>query len=109
MAAKEVRFSGEAREKLLCGVDILADAVRVTGSLQQAPPAEPGYVPANRDQSADEQMSFPSCTTTTASGRASRIRSLTVFCESARGSDADRRRGHSSGTCKIKTLAHEVG
>ena len=30
MAAKEVRFSGEAREKLLRGVDILADAVKVT-------------------------------------------------------------------------------
>ena len=29
-------------------------------------------------------------------------------CESARGSDADRRRGHSFGTCKIKTLAHEM-
>jgi len=29
-------------------------------------------------------------------------------CESARGSDADRSRGHSSGTCKIKTLAHEM-
>jgi chaperonin GroEL len=30
MAAKEVRFSGEAREKLLRGVDILADALKVT-------------------------------------------------------------------------------
>ncbi|MBV9518036.1 MAG: chaperonin GroEL [Hyphomicrobiales bacterium] len=30
MAAKEVRFSGDAREKLLRGVDILANAVRVT-------------------------------------------------------------------------------
>jgi chaperonin GroEL len=30
MAAKEVRFSTEAREKLLRGVDILADAVKVT-------------------------------------------------------------------------------
>src|SRR3984885_12009022 len=30
MAAKEVKFSGEAREKLLRGVDILANAVRVT-------------------------------------------------------------------------------
>src|ERR1700726_2267722 len=28
--AKEVRFGGEAREKLLRGVDILADAVKVT-------------------------------------------------------------------------------
>ena len=28
--AKEVRFSTEAREKLLRGVDILADAVKVT-------------------------------------------------------------------------------
>jgi chaperonin GroEL len=30
MAAKEVRFAGDAREKLLRGVDILANAVRVT-------------------------------------------------------------------------------
>src|SRR5690348_10374160 len=30
MAAKEVKFSAEARDKLLQGVDILADAVRVT-------------------------------------------------------------------------------
>ena len=30
MAAKEVRFSGDAREKMLRGVDILANAVRVT-------------------------------------------------------------------------------
>ena len=30
MAAKEVRFGGEAREKMLRGVDILADAVQVT-------------------------------------------------------------------------------
>ncbi len=30
MAAKEVRFSTEAREKMLKGVDILADAVKVT-------------------------------------------------------------------------------
>src|SRR6058998_3056709 len=30
MAAKEVRFSTEARDKLLRGVDILANAVRVT-------------------------------------------------------------------------------
>ena len=30
MAAKEVRFNGEAREKLLRGVDILADTVKVT-------------------------------------------------------------------------------
>ncbi|ALK10485.1 chaperonin GroEL [Blastochloris viridis] len=30
MAAKEVRFSGDAREKLLRGVDILANAVKVT-------------------------------------------------------------------------------
>src|SRR5438045_9494866 len=30
MAAKEVRFSGDARERMLRGVDILADAVRVT-------------------------------------------------------------------------------
>jgi chaperonin GroEL len=30
MAAKEVRFSTEARKKLLRGVDILADAVKVT-------------------------------------------------------------------------------
>src|SRR6266567_1173242 len=30
MAAKEVRFSGDARDKLLRGVDILANAVRVT-------------------------------------------------------------------------------
>ena len=30
MAAKEVRFSTEAREKMLRGVDILADAVKVT-------------------------------------------------------------------------------
>ncbi|MBW0003982.1 MAG: chaperonin GroEL, partial [Hyphomicrobiales bacterium] len=30
MAAKEVRFSGDARDKMLRGVDILANAVRVT-------------------------------------------------------------------------------
>src|SRR5579872_6984386 len=30
MAAKEVKFSAEARDRLLRGVDILADAVRVT-------------------------------------------------------------------------------
>src|SRR5919112_5710320 len=30
MAAKEVRFSSEARERMLRGVDILADAVKVT-------------------------------------------------------------------------------
>src|ERR1700678_4134098 len=30
MAAKEVRFSSDAREKMLRGVDILADAVKVT-------------------------------------------------------------------------------
>ncbi len=30
MAAKEVKFSAEAREKMLRGVDILANAVKVT-------------------------------------------------------------------------------
>src|ERR671932_801820 len=30
MAAKDVRFSSDAREKMLRGVDILADAVKVT-------------------------------------------------------------------------------
>ena len=30
MAAKEVKFSGDARDKLLRGVDILANAVKVT-------------------------------------------------------------------------------
>ena len=30
MAAKDVKFSGDARERLLRGVDILADAVKVT-------------------------------------------------------------------------------
>ena len=30
MAAKEVRFDAEARDKLLRGIDILADAVKVT-------------------------------------------------------------------------------
>ena len=30
MAAKEVRFSGDARDKLLRGIDVLANAVRVT-------------------------------------------------------------------------------
>src|SRR5881296_1661189 len=30
MAAKEVRFAGDAREKMLRGVDILANAVKVT-------------------------------------------------------------------------------
>src|SRR5438046_521658 len=30
MAAKDVRFSGEARERMLRGVDILANAVKVT-------------------------------------------------------------------------------
>ena len=30
MAAKDVKFSGEARERMLRGVDILANAVKVT-------------------------------------------------------------------------------
>jgi hypothetical protein len=30
MAAKEVKFSGDARDRMLHGIDILADAVRVT-------------------------------------------------------------------------------
>jgi chaperonin GroEL len=30
MTAKEVRFSGKARERMLRGVDILANAVRIT-------------------------------------------------------------------------------
>ena len=30
MAAKEVKFSVDARDKMLHGIDILADAVRVT-------------------------------------------------------------------------------
>jgi hypothetical protein len=30
MAAKEVKFSGEARDRMLHGIDILANAVRVT-------------------------------------------------------------------------------
>ena len=30
MAAKDVRFSDDARQKMLKGVDILADAVKVT-------------------------------------------------------------------------------
>ena len=30
MAAKEVKFSTDARTKMLAGVDILADAVKVT-------------------------------------------------------------------------------
>ena len=30
MAAKEVKFSVEARDKMLRGIDILANAVRVT-------------------------------------------------------------------------------
>ena len=30
MAAKDVKFSGDAREKMLRGVDILAEAVKVT-------------------------------------------------------------------------------
>ena len=30
MAAKEVKFSADARERMLRGVDILANAVRVT-------------------------------------------------------------------------------
>ena len=30
MAAKDVRFGGEARDKMLRGVDILANAVKVT-------------------------------------------------------------------------------
>ena len=30
MAAKEVKFSSDAREKMLRGVDILANAVKVT-------------------------------------------------------------------------------
>src|SRR6195256_1214244 len=30
MAAKDVRFGGDAREKMLRGIDILADAVKVT-------------------------------------------------------------------------------
>lgn len=30
MAAKDVKFSSEAREKMLQGVDVLANAVKVT-------------------------------------------------------------------------------
>jgi chaperonin GroEL len=30
MSAKEVKFSSDARERMLAGVDILADAVKVT-------------------------------------------------------------------------------
>ena len=30
MAAKDVRFSSDARDKMLRGVDVLANAVRVT-------------------------------------------------------------------------------
>ena len=30
MAAKDVRFSGDARERMLRGVNILADAIKVT-------------------------------------------------------------------------------
>ena len=30
MAAKDVRFSGDARDRMLRGVDILANAVKVT-------------------------------------------------------------------------------
>jgi chaperonin GroEL len=30
MAAKEVKFSGDARDKMLRGIDILTNAVRVT-------------------------------------------------------------------------------
>jgi chaperonin GroEL len=30
MAAKEVKFAGDARDRMLHGIDILADAVRVT-------------------------------------------------------------------------------
>ena len=30
MAAKDVKFSGDAREKMLRGVDVLANAVKVT-------------------------------------------------------------------------------
>ena len=30
MAAKEVRFSADARERMLRGVDILANAVKIT-------------------------------------------------------------------------------
>src|SRR5215475_6842812 len=30
MAAKEVKFSGDGRQRMLAGMDILADAVRVT-------------------------------------------------------------------------------
>ena len=30
MSAKEVKFSQEAREKMICGVEVLANAVRVT-------------------------------------------------------------------------------
>jgi len=30
MAAKDVKFSTEARDKMLLGIDVLADAVKVT-------------------------------------------------------------------------------
>ena len=30
MAAKEIKYYGEAREKTMCGIDVLADAVKVT-------------------------------------------------------------------------------
>ena len=37
MAAKDVRFSTDARDKMLRGIDILANAVRVTNSNQERP------------------------------------------------------------------------
>jgi chaperonin GroEL len=30
MAAKEIRFNGDARDRMLCGIDVLANAVKVT-------------------------------------------------------------------------------
>jgi chaperonin GroEL (HSP60 family) len=49
MAAKEIRFGGEARERMLRGVDILANAVKVTlgpeAMLAERPKKESGMPP----------------------------------------------------------------
>jgi hypothetical protein len=54
MAAKEVKFAGDARDRMLHGIDILADAVRVTRHRRIATPyffQLPGWQKINGAQS----------------------------------------------------------
>ena len=47
MAAKEVRFSVDARDRMLHGIDILANAVRVTLGPKGRNTFEPGQTAAS--------------------------------------------------------------